>query len=128
VVTFSWTAGTGADLYQLDVGTTAGSPNTFTSGFTTARSATVGGLPTSGGTVARLWSRINGGWSYDDYTYVAAAAAAAGGRPVLGDGRRRLSWTVSSSQGSSGVRGWTPMHRGDSTITHFLDLPASREA
>jgi hypothetical protein len=69
--TFSWTAGTGATMYDLFLGTTGvGSCNLYNSGHITATSATVTGLPENGVMVyARLWSEIGGAWQSIDYTY-----------------------------------------------------------
>jgi chitinase len=77
-VTFTWSAGANVSQYRLSVGTTGvGSTNVYNqwagSGGT-ARSATVGGLPTNGATVyARLSSMINSAWQSNDYTFRAAA-------------------------------------------------------
>jgi YVTN family beta-propeller protein len=73
-VTFNWSAGTGVTGYMLQLGTTgAGSHNLYSGAATAATSASVSGLPVSGGTVyARLYSQFNGGWTlYNDYTYTA---------------------------------------------------------
>jgi hypothetical protein len=71
--TFKWTAGGGVVSYQLNLGTTGvGSSNLYTSGHTTATSAAVTGLPTTGVKIyARLYSDIAGTWSSIDYTYTA---------------------------------------------------------
>jgi serine protease len=72
-VAFAWTAGTNATEYDLYLGTTGvGSNNLYTSGHTTATSATVTTLTTNGATIyARLLSYINGAWEFNDYTYTA---------------------------------------------------------
>ena len=71
---FQWTDA-GAENYQLWVGSTPGAfdygyyPDTGTTGLST----TLTGLPTHGGTLhVRLWTRIQGVWHYNDYTYTAA--------------------------------------------------------
>ena len=70
--TFSWTAGTGADGYWLDVGPTAGSA-AFSAGFLVGLSKVVTGLPQNGSTIhVRLWTRIAGVWQTPiDYSYTA---------------------------------------------------------
>jgi streptogramin lyase len=70
--TFNWTTGTGVSSYDLYLGTTGpGSSNVYTSGHVTTTSVTVASLPSNGITVyARLYSYINGGWQYLDYTYL----------------------------------------------------------
>jgi hypothetical protein len=72
-VTFSWTTGGGVSDYQLNLGTTGvGSTNLYNSGHTTATSAAVTRLPTTGVKIyARLWSFANGAWQSTDYTYTA---------------------------------------------------------
>ncbi len=72
--TFEWTAGDGPYAYMLYVGTTgAGSDDLYYSGFTTATSAAVGGIPEGGQEVyARLYSYINKVWQYTDYIYFEA--------------------------------------------------------
>ena len=72
-VTFGWTAGIGVAAYQLGLGTTGvGSSDLYAGGATTALSATVSALPTTGVMIyARLSSRIDGIWQPVDYTYKA---------------------------------------------------------
>ena len=68
--TFTWTSGTGVTQYRLDVGTTQGGSQLYAGVATTARSATVSGLPSIGVKVwARLSSRINGIWQWADYEF-----------------------------------------------------------
>ncbi len=73
-VTFSWTAGSGAAAYWLDVGTVQGQGNISAGQLASSvTSATVNGIPTTGGTIyVRLWTMLNGAWQYHDYTYTAA--------------------------------------------------------
>jgi hypothetical protein len=71
--TFMWTAGVEVTSYQLVLGTAGvGSYNLYSTGHTTATSASVTGLPTNGAKIyARLYSQINGVWSSVDYVYTA---------------------------------------------------------
>jgi len=93
-VTFQWTAGTGVNLYQLNLGSTLGASDLFVYKGA-ATSATVTSLPANGQIVyARLYSRINGVWVYDDYQYYndngytegGSAAAAVLQSPTPGQG------------------------------------------
>jgi len=78
-VTFTWTAGIDVTEYELRIGTTgAGSSNLYSSGTTTATTAAVTGLPTTGATVtATLYSLIKGTWHSNVYTYTEASATPA---------------------------------------------------
>ena len=72
---FAWTAGTGVSGYRLDIGTTPGATGIFSSGDSTSLSASVIGLPTTGGTLwSRLSSNISGVWQSADYAYTAYLA------------------------------------------------------
>jgi hypothetical protein len=67
---FSWTTGSEATDYIFDLGTTASGSNLYSSGTTTAQSASVSGIPEFGMTVyATLYSKIGGGWRTEHYTY-----------------------------------------------------------
>ena len=73
--TFSWSAGTGVTNYRLDIGTTAGGNDIYTSGSTSALSAAAAGLPTDGRTLrARLSSNISGSWQFRDYAFTAVTS------------------------------------------------------
>ncbi len=80
-VTFNWTPGSGASAYWVDIGSSAGGNNYYSSGnlgnvFTVA----VNGLPTDGSTVyVTLYSQVGGVWLSSAYTYTAFNAAAAAG-------------------------------------------------
>jgi hypothetical protein len=101
-VPFTWTAGTGVTDYDLWLGTNGpGSSSLYTSGLTTATSATVTNLPAKGVTVyARLYSISNGVAQSNDYTYTEAAA----GTPAtmisptsgstLGTSQEMFTWTT----------------------------------
>jgi trimeric autotransporter adhesin len=71
-VTFQWTTGTGAARYQLSISRAQGGADLYNQDQASNLSATVTGLPTSGGTLwVRLWTLISGAWQYNDYTYTA---------------------------------------------------------
>ena len=73
-VTFDWSAGVGSTAYSFAVGTTGtGSANIYNSGVTTALSAAVTGIPTTGATVyVQLGYKMNGTWTEVHYTYTEA--------------------------------------------------------
>ncbi|MGA9672282.1 MAG: hypothetical protein WBQ94_23920, partial [Terracidiphilus sp.] len=75
VQTFYWTRGTGGTMSSLTLGTSGpGSSNLYSSGSTTATSATVSSLPSNSATVyATLGSFIGGAWEYRNFTYTASA-------------------------------------------------------
>jgi hypothetical protein len=75
---FTWTAGTGADQYWLDVGNTAGHGE-ISAGAVTATSKTVSGLPCDGRTLyVRLWTHIGAAWQAPaDYTLKSCTATRA---------------------------------------------------
>ncbi|MGA2970975.1 MAG: MBG domain-containing protein, partial [Acidimicrobiales bacterium] len=100
-VRFTWSPGVGTTDYQFFVGTTGkGSSDLYTSWGTTLTSATVASIPADAQTVSvRLGSRINGVWSYIDYTYVeagtptpAALQSPASGA-TLGTANVRFTWS-----------------------------------
>ncbi len=75
-VTFSWTAGSGASAYWMDIGATAGGNNYYSSGnLGNVLTTTVSGLPTDGSTVyVTLYSLIGANWVGNAYTYTALNA------------------------------------------------------
>jgi hypothetical protein len=75
-VTFTWSAGSGASAYWMDVGIYAGGFDIFSQGEGLTTSATVNSLPTNGSTVyVRLWTALGAVWQYADYTYTASGAS-----------------------------------------------------
>jgi len=81
-VTFQWSTGTGVSLYQLNLGSSLGASDLFIYKGT-ATSITVPSLPANGQIVyARLYSRINGVWVYDDYQYYNDNGYSEGGTPA----------------------------------------------
>jgi Leucine-rich repeat (LRR) protein len=74
--TFSWTAGTGASEYWLDVGTSGGKSDLYDKSQGSYLSALVTGLPTNGATIfVTLHTLTASGWSSKAYTYIAASSA-----------------------------------------------------
>jgi hypothetical protein len=85
-VTFSWSAGSGASAYWLEVKTFGLAPRTlFSQGTALATSQTVNGLPVRGESLlVVLWTQFDGRWESSSYTYSAADTSAAITSPVLG--------------------------------------------
>ena len=74
---FTWSTGTGVTAYQLWLGTTGvGSSDIYNSGSTPATSKTVSSIPANGVLVyVSLFSKINGAWQSNDYTYTESGTA-----------------------------------------------------
>ena len=69
---FSWTPGSAATAYWLDVGPAPGVGSYFGKNLGLATSQTVTGLPANGSTIyVRLWTQLAGGWQFNDYAYTA---------------------------------------------------------
>jgi hypothetical protein len=69
-VSFFWTAGSGASQYYLYIGNSVGAADIYAASQGLATAVTVGGLPTDGRTLyVRLWTLLNTGWQWRDYTY-----------------------------------------------------------
>ena len=104
-VAFTWSAGSGASAYWLDVGTAVGQGNIFGQNVGLATSQTVNGIPTNGATIyVRLWTQLSGTWLYNDYTYTAASfAKAVMSIPTPGStfGGASVAFTWSAGSGAS---------------------------
>jgi len=109
-VTFSWSAGSGASAYWLDVGTVQGQGNIFGQNVGLATSQVVSGIPANGGTIyVRLWTLVGGTWQYNDYTYTAAGAGttkAAISSPIPGSTLSGSTVTFTWSAGSGASAYW----------------------
>ena len=69
-VAFQWNAGIGVSDYQLNLSAIAPGDSELYSYKGTALSATAPSLPANGVKVyARMYSKINGAWQYNDYVY-----------------------------------------------------------
>ena len=92
--TFTWDAGVGGSEYKLNIGSTAGGSDLFAKSEGTALTETVTNLPTDGRTLyVTLYSKINGVWQTNSYTYTAVSA------PVV------QTVTVTTLVGSAGAVG-----------------------
>ncbi len=68
---FNWAAIPGVTSYTLYLGTSVGTGNLLDA-HTTSTSVTAGKLPTNGETIyARLWTNVNGVWTFTDSTFTA---------------------------------------------------------
>jgi len=69
-VPFQWSSGTGVSLYQLNLSAIAPGESDLYLYKGSASTTTVPSVPANGVTVyARLYSKINGTWQYNDYVY-----------------------------------------------------------
>ena len=70
-VAFQWSTGNGVSLYQLNLSAIVPGGSDLYSYKGSATTATAPTLPANGVTVyARLYSKINGAWQYNDYVYI----------------------------------------------------------
>ena len=70
-VAFQWSTGAGVSLYQLNLSAIAPGDSELYSYKGTATIATTASITANGITVyARLYSKINGVWKYNDYVYI----------------------------------------------------------
>jgi len=72
--TFTWSAGSGATSYWLDVGSTPGGNNYYQSGnLGNVLATAVNTLPADGSQIyVTLWSLVDGQWYYNEYNYISA--------------------------------------------------------
>jgi len=107
IVTFTWSAGLGASAYWLDVGTVQGQGNIYGANVGLVTSKQVSGIPTTGGAIyVRLWTQLNGVWSYFDYTYTAVSAKAVMSTPAPGSTLSGSTVTFTWSTGISASAYW----------------------
>jgi hypothetical protein len=72
---FTWSAGSGAQAYWVDLGTTQGAFDVARSGNLTTTSWTPTNLPSSSTVWARLWTEVNGSWRVDqDLSFTTASS------------------------------------------------------
>ncbi len=108
---FSWSAGSGATSYWIDVGSSAGAHDYYSSGsLGNVTTTTVNGLPTNGSTIyVTLYSLVSGTWLSNAYTYTAYNLAAAGGMitsPSSGSTLTGGTVTFNWSAGTGGATGY----------------------
>src|SRR5208337_1554654 len=85
VAIFTWTAGSGATAYWMDVGSTVGGNQYYQSGnLGNILTTTVNGLPTNGSALyVTLYSYVGGQWLSNAYTYTAYNTGGASGASFL---------------------------------------------
>ena len=114
---FTWTAGTVATAYWIDIGSSPGGSQYFQSGnLGNVLTQTVSGLPTNGSTInVTLYSLVSGQWLSNAYTYTAYNQA--GARGVL-----QTPTPGSTLAGSSATFIWTA---GTGASAYWLDVGSS---
>jgi hypothetical protein len=76
MATLQWNSGNCVTDYYLYIGSTVGSNDIVGKDEGQNLSDTFSGLPVDGRTLyVRLWSLVNGGWAFNDYTYKAAGSS-----------------------------------------------------
>jgi hypothetical protein len=117
-VTFTWSAGVGAQNYWLDAGSSPGGNQYYQSGSLSSGTltTTATSLPTDGSTVyVTLYTKLNGQWAYNSYTYTAYNLA--GSQGVLTTPPPNSTFT-----GSTVTFGWTA---GAGASAYWLDVGSS---
>src|SRR5580693_3334525 len=119
-VTFTWSVDANATAYWIDVGSTQGGHDYFSSGnLGNVLTTTVNGLPTDGSEVyVTLYSLISGAWLNNAYTYTASSGLPSGGiltTPAPG----------STLSGGTVNFGWTA---GVGVSAYWMDVGASAGA
>ncbi|MCK4907649.1 MAG: hypothetical protein KAS64_08865, partial [Spirochaetes bacterium] len=67
---FRWTRGIGVTEYIISIGTSVGATNIYDQSTDVDTIAFITSIPKNGQTIyVRLWSKIDGAWEYNDYTY-----------------------------------------------------------
>ncbi len=93
-VTFTWSAGSGATAYWLDIGNVAGGNEYYQSGnLGNVLTTTATYLPTDGSTVyVTLYTSGSGQWLNNAYTYTAYSASSGTGHPNNSASRLAVHW------------------------------------
>ena len=111
-VTFTWTAGTGAIQYWLNVGTTVNGVDIYSASQGTALSRTITGLPSDGRTIhVRLWTKFTSGgpFVFTDYTFTTSTVSvqpAALTSPAPGSTLPGASVTFTWTAGTGAIQYW----------------------
>ncbi len=112
--TFTWSTGTSATAYWLDIGNVAGGNQYYQSGnLGNVLTTTANGLPSNGSTVyVTLYSLVGGQWLSNAYTYTAFSGSA-------GKGVITSPAPSSTLSGSSVTFNWTA---GTGASAYWLDV------
>jgi hypothetical protein len=113
-VIFTWTAGSGATAYWLDIGSSPGGNNYYQSGnLGNVLTTTVNGLPSNGVPLyVTLFTYVGGQWVYNQYTYTSYGAL----------GVLTIPPPNSTLPGSTVTFGW---RAGSEATAYWLDLGSS---
>ncbi len=114
-VTFQWVGDSSATAFWIDIGSSPGNNNYYSSGSlpTTTLSTTVAGLPTNGSTIyVTLYWNINDSWTPNAYTFTAF-------NPTAGAGAMTTPTPGSTLTGSTVTFDWTA---GSTATAYWLDI------
>ena len=142
--TFQWTTVSGAQAYYLYVGTTQGGKDVVNTGAIQGSSYTVTTpLPTGATLWARIWTELNGAWSYQDDVSFTVSGLSALTYPASGQqnmlANATFQWTTSSeaqayylyvgtSQGASDIASSGAIQKTSPTVTTPLPTGAMQRA
>ena len=124
-----WTAVSGAQAYELWVGTTAGTHDVFDSSqlHVTSYQPQAGILPANQTLYARMWTEVGGVWRFNDSTFTAASLTSTLTTPANGaanfDPLQSMQWTSVTSAQAYVV--WIGTTAGASDV--ISTLPASSD-
>ena len=122
-VTFTWSAGSGALAYWLDVNSTCVTcgGTIFGRNLGLATTQAVTGLPATGGTIyVRLWTQFASGWQYNDYAYTAASGGSGG--TGGSDGGKAVMTSPASGSTLSGSTVTFTWSAGSGALAYWLDV------
>lgn len=116
---FTWSAVPSGEAYYLYIGTSKGSSDLVGSGETQATSYDAPPLPTGKTLWARVWTKVNGGWSrYSDVSFQVSASASRLTYPKQGqtdvDSSSPFKW--SAAPGAEGYYLWVGTSSGTSDL------------
>jgi hypothetical protein len=140
-VAFQWAAVNGYSFYQLELGTTGAGSSDMFSYKGAATSVTVSTVPAACATVyARLYSKLNGAWFYNDYLYtesctrIASVLISPAPGTAIGNSDVVFQWSTGTSVTlyqlnlSAVARGGSEllMYKGTATSATLASLPANK--
>jgi hypothetical protein len=127
---FTWATAPAAQAYYLYIGTSQGASNLVNSGALSASTTSYGvpALPTGETLWARIWTEVNGSWSYDqDISFQVSISAAQLTYPTPGqtnvDSRQAVTWTPAPD--AQGYYVWLGTSSGSKNLFESGALPAT---
>jgi FtsP/CotA-like multicopper oxidase with cupredoxin domain len=127
LVTFTWTAATGATQYSLWIGSTLGAVDLGNVVLATTSYAAT--LPVKGAAVyVRLWSMIGGVWQFKDYTYTAASFHMITPLPGSALAGTSVTFTWSPITGATQYSLWLGTTVGGTDVANVLSTATSYTA